>query len=78
MALEPPPLTWSHLRARAEEVRNRQGGLTLLLLTVEWHILLLPGKRPKAHFPPWRKETGGRRPGGDGRGGGGPGWLCSL
>lgn len=72
-----PHLARSHLRVRAEEKRNKQRGLTLLLLTVERHILLLPGRRPKGHFSPWRKETGGRRPGGGWRGGGGPGGLCS-
>lgn len=49
-----------------------------MLLTVEWHIPLLPGKRPAGHFSPWRKETGGRRPSGGGRDGGGRGGLCSL
>ncbi|XP_073649846.1 E3 ubiquitin-protein ligase MARCHF5 [Tursiops truncatus] len=49
-----------------------------MLLTVERHIPLLPGKRPAGHFSLWRKETGGRRPGGGGRDGGGRGGLCSL
>lgn len=58
-----PHLARSHLRARAEAKRNRQGGLTLLLLTVERRILLLPGKRPERHFLPL-EEGNGRAPAG--------------